>query len=234
MKIPKRMVLIPLLVLVALVPAVAGQATFPMLLYGEVINDDTMEHAPPGTVIIIETDEGETVQDTVEDNGRYGPVRDRLAVPECQTFDVFVKIDGKKLHLGTVNWKEGEVTQMDLHYTTTGIAKEGETNEGGGTETDVSTSSTGGLIVFQESDSTTTSDSTSETSGSGGGTTSGTSSSEETPEAATTSGSEGQTDTGTTPQSEEPSQTGLPTNLILMFVLAITVVVIVIYAVRNR
>ncbi len=233
MKIPKRMVLIPLLVLMALVPAVAGQATFPMLLYGEVINDGTNEHAPPGTVIIIETDKGETIQDTVDDNGRYGPVRDRLAVPECQEFDVFVKIDGKKLHLGTANWQEGEVTKMDLHYTTAGITKEGETNDGGATKTNNSVSSTGGLIVFQESESKTTPGLTSETSGGNGGT-SGTPSSEETPEAATTFGPEGQTDTGTETQSEEPSQTGLPTNLILMFVLAITVVVIVIYAVRNR
>ncbi len=93
----------------------SGPPMFPMLLYGKVINNDTDQLAPPGTVVIASTGSGDYIKEV--DEGWYGqPAYNRLMVPYCSSFDLIVQVDGLEVLVDSYNWKSGVIKRIDLKY----------------------------------------------------------------------------------------------------------------------
>ena len=153
----KAAIVLLLLVLVtSLAAAQESPPTLPMLLHGSVINGDTNEFTPEGTLVVAKTSGTDVVVgQAVVENGYYGePANERMIVNECEAFDLYVVVDGTEIKVAEeIPWISGEVEQYDLRYslatetgtTTTPTPTSAAGATGGGAGTGASTG--GGGVV---------------------------------------------------------------------------------------
>ncbi|MFO7968351.1 MAG: hypothetical protein R6U44_12205 [Archaeoglobaceae archaeon] len=116
--IMKLALLIQLLTLMVMPSVIADSPpNLPMFIHGEVIDTDNSEKAPSNAVVLIETDEGDTLTEEIDQNGYYGePSSERLVVPECNSYEISVSVDGKEIDLGSHSWSSGDIGRLDLEY----------------------------------------------------------------------------------------------------------------------
>jgi len=147
----RNVVVITLLVLqIMVIPALADDPPkMPMAIYGEVINTDTYENAPDGTIVVINTSTGESIQSEVRD-GFYGePFTERVVIPETSSFDVIVRVEDKEISIASYTWTSGDIKRLDIHYSLEDEAGEiieratDTGNEGTDTDTDTGTGTSG-------------------------------------------------------------------------------------------
>ena len=94
-----------------------GPPELPMLIYGYAFDKYTSEPLDNGTVTV-KTDNGITVESEIG-NGWYGePFYNRMMIPKCNKFDIFLTIDDKERFMGTFQWSSGAVKRIDLPFYT--------------------------------------------------------------------------------------------------------------------
>jgi|GEM_PF-3964240 len=114
---------ISLMLMVVLVPsAVAaddGPPQLPMVFSGIVLNEDTNEWAPAGTLITAK--DSETGNDvgtaTVGSSGTFGDqANNKLIVNDCTAFDLYLTVGGNEINVGSTDWDSGDVLTIHITY----------------------------------------------------------------------------------------------------------------------
>ena len=113
----------------------------PMILTGTIINEDTNEWAPDGTIITAK--ESGTDRDLgttkVSSDGIYGDkAYNKLLVNKCEKFEIYITIDGNEVKVqDTFTWKSGEFSDnpdnFDIGYskdTSTGDSSTDDSSSG--------------------------------------------------------------------------------------------------------
>lgn len=130
---------ISLLFLMVMAPLAAAQDSpdYPMILHGTVVDIDSGENAPEGT--IVKAKDSETGKEigmiTVSDNGIFGDaINNKLLINKCESFDLIVVLEGNEVKVETITWKEGSVAESkDVWYSkdTTTVDRSGNGGSSG-------------------------------------------------------------------------------------------------------
>jgi len=115
---------IVLLIIGFSIVSAGGPPKLPMSIYGKVIDSDTDNVAPEGSIVKAVTDNGDIITTTVKSSGWYGtPYTERLLIKECDSFELFIEVDGIEVSQGSYNWVSGDIKMINISFSSQEVSE---------------------------------------------------------------------------------------------------------------
>lgn len=106
------------------IASAGGPPKLPMSIYGKVIDSDTNNIAPEGSTVKAVTNNGDISSKTVKSSGWYGtPYTNRLLIKECDSFELFIVVDGVETSQGSYNWVSGDIKMINISFSSQEVSE---------------------------------------------------------------------------------------------------------------